>query len=165
MSEANIKEQSDLKLGETQQAEPLYNYKALSMLTIKNPNNRLDKEELMRVLFHLKGIVGFSLIYFAWYEMGKQEQQHIHAIFKKTPPKEEEIMKMSKSFKQKKLRYLRYFAESEPLHVSGLGDMLTYEVDLSNVNWKITGFDSQGHLNRVIYEYRFKELSPDFIDE
>ena len=165
MSVANIKEQSDLKMGETHQAKPLYNYKALSMLTIKNPNNRLDKEELMRVLFHLKDIVGFSLIYFAWYEMGKQEQQHIHAVIKKTPPKEEEIMKMSKSFKQKKLRYLRYIAESEILHVSQLGDMLTYEVDLSNVNWKITGFESLGHLNQVLYEYRFKELSPDFIDE
>ena len=165
MSEANIKEQSDLKLGETQQAKPLYNYKALSMLTIKNPNNRLDKEELMRVLFHLKGIVGFSLVYFAWYETGKQCQQHIHAVIKKAPPTDEEIMKMSKSFKQKKLRYLRYFAESETLHVSQLGDMLTYEVDLSNINWKITGFDSLGHLNQVIYEYRFKELSPDFIDE
>jgi len=119
----------------------------------------------MRVLYHLKGIVGFSTIYCAWYEMGKQEQQHIHAVVKKTPPTEEEIMKMSKSFKQKKLRYLRYIAESETLNVSQLGDMLTYEVDLSNINWKITGFDSLGHLNRVIYEYRFKELSPDFIDE
>ncbi len=157
---------SNSEMGKIHQASAdITNYKTVSMVTLKNPNNRLDKEELMRVLFHLKDIVGFSTIYFAWYEMGKQEQQHIHAVVKKTPPTEQEIMKMSKSFKQKKLRYLRYIAESEILHVSQLGDMLTYEVDTSNVNWKITGFDSLGHLNRVIYEYRFKELSPDFIDE
>ncbi len=165
MNGVNIKEPSDLKMGETHQAEPLYNYSAVSMLTIKNPNNRLDKEELMRVLFHLKGIVGFSTIYCAWYEMGKQEQQHIHAIIKKAPPTEEDIMKMSKSFKQKKLRYLVYQAQAEEISISALGDMVTLEVDTSNVNWKITGFDSLGHLNRVLYEYRFKELDPDFIDE
>jgi len=165
MNGVNIKEPSDLKMVEDHQAKPLYNYTAVSMLTIKNPNNRLDKEELMRVLFHLKGIVGFSVIYCAWYEMGKQEQQHIHAIIKKAPPTKEDIMKMSKSFKQKKLRYIKYYAQAEEISISALGDMVDYEVDTSNVNWKITGFESLGHLNRVLYEYRFKELDPDFIDE
>lgn len=160
MSGANITE-----MVEDHQAKPLYNYEALTMLTIKNPDNKMDKEELMRVLYHLKSIVGFSTILYCWYENGKQGQQHIHSIILKKMPRQEEIKKMSKSFKQKKLRYLRYFAEAEDHNIWGLGDMVTYEVDTSKINWMLSSFENQSHLAEVIHEYRFKELDPDFIDD
>lgn len=160
MSGANITE-----LVEDQQAKPLYNYEAVTMLTIKNPDNKMDKEELMRVLYHLKSIVGFSNILYCWFENGKQNQQHIHSIILKKMPHADEIKKMSKSFKQKKLKYLRYFAEAEEQNIFGLGDMVTYEVDTSRINWMLSSFSSQCHLAEVIHEYRFKELDPEFIDD
>lgn len=153
------------QMGETHQAKPLIIYNTVSMLTVKNPNNKLDKEELLRVCHHLKAIVGFSTIYYQWYETGDQNQQHIHMIIKKKAPSKEDVEKYSKSFKQRKLRYLKYFAEAEQFSTNQLGDMIEYEIDTKQCNFKITGFNDQGHLNEVIYEYRFKELDPDFIDE
>jgi len=48
MSEANISQ-----MGEIHQAlADITNYKELSMVTLKNPSNGLDKEDLMRVLYH-----------------------------------------------------------------------------------------------------------------
>lgn len=140
-------------------------YNKVSLLTVKNPNNKLNKEELLRVCYSLRSIIGFSTIYYQWFETGKQNQQHIHMIIKKTYPKnEEDILKYSKSFKQRKLKYLKYMAVSEPLNLWGLGDMVEYTIDTSQCNFLLSKVESQQHLDQIINEYRFKELDVDFID-
>lgn len=159
-----VNRQPQVEVAESHQAKPLLIYTDLSMLTVKNPNNRLDKEDLLRVCHHLKSIIGFSTIYYEWYELGDQNQQHIHLIIKKKPPTDKEISLFSKSFKQKKLKYQRYYGEAEEHNSSGLGDFVEYEIDTSSCNWKITPFKDAGHLNRVIWEYRFKDLDPQFLD-
>lgn len=153
------------QMGETHQAKPLLIYNTVCMLTVKNPNNKLDKEELMRVCHHLKTIVGYTTVYYQWFEMGQQKQQHIHMIIKKKPPKPVDIEKYSKSFKQKKLKYVKYYGEAEEHNVNRLGDLVEYEIDTSQCNFKISSFMDQNHLNQCIFEYRFKELDVDFIDE
>lgn len=152
---------TEVSLGE---AVLLYN--GCSLLTIKNPNNKLDKEELMRVAYSFKSIIGFSTIYYLWYEMGKQKQQHIHMIIKKKfPSNPDELRKYSKSFKQRKLKYLKYFGEAEQHSPWGIGDMVEYEIDTSQCNFLLSKIENQSHLAELIYEYRWKELDPDFIDD
>lgn len=154
---------------ENLEAKPLDNiyYTEYSFLTIKNPSNNLDKEELVRVVYHLRNIVGFSKIHCMWYETGKQDQQHIHVIIKKRFPKEEnDLKKMYKTFKQRKLRYYKYYALTESMNVSRLGDLVEYEIDTNKVTFMLSRFENQAHLYEVLYEYRFKEISglADFID-
>lgn len=153
------------QMGETHQAKPLLIYNKVSLLTVKNPNNKLDKEELLRVCYSLKNVVGFNTIYYIWFERGAQNQNHIHMIIKKTYPKDpEDIRKMSKSFKQRKLKYYRYHSLMETMNPWGLGDLIEYSIDTSQCNFLLSKIEDQNHLNELIYEYRFKELDPDFID-
>lgn len=132
-------------------------------LTLKNPNNNLTKEELLRVLYSLRDIIGFSCFYYIWYETGSQSQQHLHTIIKKSYKTltQDNIKKWSKSFKLKKCKYLLY---GHGQFESELGSLLEYEIDTRCCNWKITPIADQLHLNTLIYEYQFKELGSEFID-
>lgn len=132
-------------------------------LTLKNPNNNLTKEELLRVLYSLRAIIGFSQFYYIWYEMGNQNQQHIHAIIKKSSRTltSDNIKQWSKSFKLKKCKYLWYAHEP---YENQLGGLIEYTIDTRCCNWKITRITDQLHLNTLIYDYRFKELDPSFLD-
>lgn len=139
-------------------------FKDVSFLTLKNPSNNLNKEELMRVLFHLKDICKFGTIHHLWYERGKQDQQHIHAIIRKQYPDDTQLAQYSKSFKLRKLRYLTYKAEAEEHNENGLGDMLEYEIDTKTCNFHISKFEHQVHLADTINEYQFKECFVDFVE-
>lgn len=138
-------------------------YSECLFITLKNPINNLDEVQLLRVLYSLRSIIGFSLFYYIWKEVGIQNQQHLHAIIKKSNKSltKSNISKWSKTFKQKKLKYLEY---GQPSPFDNLGSLLEYEIDVSSCNFKITEITSQLHLNTLIYEYQFKELEPEFID-
>ena len=94
MTEGNIKKH------EVIQAK--LNIKEYTLLTIKNPNNQASKIDIIRVLYHLRDIIGFSNILKKCFETGKQDQLHIHALIKKKYPTEDLIKKYSKIYKTKK---------------------------------------------------------------
>lgn len=133
-----------------------------SLLRVKNPNNQATKEDLCRVVYHLMDIIGFSEIDILWYETGEQDQQHIHAVIKKKMPSEEEIAKMNKSFKQKKMKWFEYGIESP---YERIGSVIVHKQDTSQYNWNISAIKDKEHYLRIKWEYRFKELNPEFIDE
>lgn len=133
-------------------------------LRLKNPNNQATKETMCRVLYFLRDIIGFSEIPFMWYEQGDQNQQHIHCVIKKKMPNEAALRKMSKTFKTKKLKYFGWGIPSPNDDISCPGYMLEHEVKLDNFNWHVSEFSSKQHLYQTIYEYRFKTISPEFVD-
>ena len=89
-------------------------YKDYTLLTIKNPSNQATKIDLLRILYHLRDILGFSTILKKTFENGKQNQIHIHAIIKKKMPTKELIQKYSKAYKQRKLKYLEVLPGDPP---------------------------------------------------
>lgn len=133
-----------------------------TLLRVKNPNNQATKEELCRVVYHLMDIVGFTIIDVMWYEVGEQNQQHIHAIIKKQMPCPEDIAKMNKTFRQKKMKWFEYGQES-PFET--IGSVIIHKQDTSQYNWNLSAIKDQEHYLRIKWEYRFKELNPEFIDE
>lgn len=133
-----------------------------SLLRVKNPNNQATKQDLARVVYHLMDIIGFSEIDVIWYERGTQDQQHIHAIIKKKMPCPEDIAKMNKIFKTKKMKWFEYGQES-PFET--FGAVLVHKKDTSDYNWNISEIMNEEHYLRIKWEYRFKELNPEFIDE
>lgn len=106
-------------------------------------------------------IIGFNDIDCMWLENGKQDQQHIHAIIKKKMPNEEAILKMSKVFKQKKLKWFEY-GEAAPGET--IGAILVHKMNTSHFGFHLSEIKDQQHFNELKYEYRWKELDPDFLD-
>lgn len=156
MSAANIQKH------EVIQAKPLI-YSNYSLLTIKNPSNQATKVDILRVLHHLKDIVGYSTILKKCFETGKQNQLHIHALIKKQYPNEDLIKKYSKIYKTKKLKY------HEVVRASPYNDdpeLIELNLDTSKFNWKLTKIEDNAHFNELRYEYMEKELQKkcDFID-
>jgi hypothetical protein len=133
-----------------------------SFLLVKNPNNQATKEELCRIVYHLMDIIGFSKIDVMWYETGKQNQQHIHAIIRKRMPCQEDIEKMSITFKIKKMKWFEYGKE---LLFEKMGSVIVHKRDTKDFNWKISEIKDKEHYLRIKWEYRFKELNPEFIDD
>lgn len=140
--------------------EPLLKYNEYTFLTIKNPSNGSSKEELLRIYYHLMDIIGFTSNIYIWYESGKQKQQHVHAIIKKQW-RFIDISKISKSYKQKKLKWFEY---GRPQFENELGEVLQMSLDTSNFTFHLQEIKDHGHLMRLIYEYRFKEREFNFID-
>lgn len=135
-----------------------------SFLRIKNPSNNATKAELGRVVYHLMDIIGFTEIDVMWYETGKQNQQHLHLIIKKKMPTEKQLEQMSKSFKQKKIKWYEYGPENESAGET-FGAVIVHKMDTKSFNWNLSEIRDRLHYNEIKYEYRFKELDPDFIDE
>lgn len=135
-----------------------------TFLRLKNPNNKATKEDLCRVIHFLREIIGFSKIPYMWYEKGEQDQQHIHAVIKKKMPTSDALAKMSKTFKQKKLKYFGWGIPSPYDDINCPGYLLEYEIKLDQFNWHLSPFNSLSHLDQVIHEYRHKTLDPQFVD-
>lgn len=135
-----------------------------SFLRVKNPNNQATKAELCRVVYHLMDIIGFSDIDIMWYEKGKQNQQHIHAIIKKKMPTDKQLQQMSKTFKTKKMKWFEYGQECEELGET-IGTPIIHKMDTAAFNWQLTEIKDKQHYNEIKYEYRFKECKPEFIDD
>lgn len=135
-----------------------------TFLRLKNPNNKATKEDLCRVIHFLQEIVGFSKIPYMWYEKGEQNQQHIHAVIKKKMPTSDALAKMSKTFKQKKLKYFKYEHAGDFETINYPGEYSEIEIKLDQFNWHLSPFNSLSHLDQVIHEYRHKTLDPQFVD-
>lgn len=155
------------------QAKPLNNitYIDRKFLTVKCPSNNTTDGDLLRVVYFLREIVGFSEIVKYEFENGKQNQRHIHVIIKKTRmPSEEELGKMSKKFKLKKLKHLQETyepsnidwnpeSEEEPAYRTRL---IEWEVDLKKYTWHLSDIKDQEHLG-ALDNYIVKELTkPDY---
>lgn len=155
MSEASTQKPNGI------QAKPLL-YSDYSMLTVKNPTSKATKVDLLRVLYHLKDIVGFSNIKKKCFETGKQNQLHIHAIVKKKYPSEDLIKKYSKLYKTKKLKYYEE-VPNDPLFDEP--ELIEQIIDTSKFNWYISEITDEAHLKRLEFEYLKKEGIVEFIDE
>lgn len=147
------REQSSLLTLNKGQATPLYNN--YTLLTIKNPNNQASQLDLLRVLHHLKDIVGFSTIFKKCFETGKQNQKHIHAIIKKKYPTDDLIKKYSSIYKLKKLKYLEPVQSGED---SEEPELIEQTIDTKQFTWRLTNITDNAHFNQLRYEYMEKEL-------
>lgn len=134
-----------------------------SFLRVKNPNNKATRAELCRVVYHLMDIIGFTEIDFMWYEMGKQGQQHVHAVIKKKMPTNAELGKMSKSFKLRKMKWFEYGIPNEEAGET-IGTPIVHKMDTKQFNWNLSEITDKLHYNEIKYEYRFKENDPQFVD-
>lgn len=160
MNEVNIKEPAKVQLTSGQQAKPQYNHQDYTLLTIKNPSGNCFKDDLCRVYYHLRDIVGFSQSLAEWYETGKQNQPHIHAIIKKRWSYVD-IPKISKVYKQKKLKWFEY---GIPQFDHELGTVIEESLDTSKYTIHLKEIEDASHLVRLINVYQWKEISPEFID-
>lgn len=138
-------------------------YSEYTLLTIKNPNNQATRTESLRLLYHLKDIIGFSNILQKCFETGKQNQNHIHALIKKKYPTEDLIKKYSKIYKTKKLKYLE---EVQAGPFSDEPELIERTIDTKQFNWHLSKIEDDAHFNRLRYEYMQKELEKkcNFID-
>ncbi len=137
-------------------------YSDYTLLTIKNPDNQATKSDLLRILYHLRDILGYSLIHKKSFEKGKQNQIHIHAIIKKKMPSEANIQKYSKAYKLRKLKYLEIF-QGDPLHEDP--EIIEFQVDTKKFIWHISKIEDAEHFHRLNQQYLDKEkFTVDFID-
>lgn len=129
-------------------------YNDYTLLTIKNPSSRATKVELLRVLYHLRDIVGFTTILKKCFETGKQNQKHIHALIKKKYPTEDLIKKYSKIYKTKKLKYFEVVPIDEEMDEP---ELFEFCLDTSKFNWHLSKIEDDAHFNQLRYEYMDKE--------
>lgn len=156
-----MSEASNIVISQKEIREAL-TYNKLSMLTVKCPSNRADETDLLRVVYHLQDIIGFSTILNQWFEDGKQKQKHIHLIIKKQYPSEDLIKKMSKSYKLKQIRYMEIVnGDPESLNPVYINRFLNPK----DYTWHISEIKDEEHLSflREVYQNKEKFIC-NFID-
>lgn len=146
---------------------PLYvKYK---LLTLKNPSNTCLDEDLLRVEYHMRGLIGYSNVLHQWFENGKQNQRHLHCIIEKAQmPDKLKLGKISSSFKRTIIKYLDFGPSAEASN-SPLCSVVC-KLPLKKYLWNLTPFQSDVHFMYVKNDYSKKEkmsrynASPQFID-
>ncbi len=139
-------------INEVNQATLYSTYSDYKFLTIKNPNNTLSDSDLLRVAYHLRNIIGFSVIIDYQYEWGKQHQRHIHLIIKKSILPD--IPLCSKKYKLQKLKYLEVVPFSQDTDKPGI---IEHTISTSSCLWHISKFNNAQHFKHVITNYLKKE--------
>lgn len=160
---------SSITTGIAPPPSPIYiRYK---LLTLKNPSNTCSDEDLLRVEYHMRGLIGYSKVLHQWFESGKQNQKHLHLIIEKSQmPSKEKLGKISSSFKRTIIKYLE-FVQSNPSPDAKLMS-LVQKLPLKAYLWHLNEFQSDLHFQYVRNDYRKKEnktfrscTSPQFIDD
>lgn len=144
-------------------------YIKYKMLTLKNPSNTCLDEDLLRVEYHMRGLVGYSKVIHQWFESGKQNQRHLHCIIEKSQmPDKLKLGKISSSFKRTVLKYLDFGQSDEDPNAPICS--IVCKLPLKKYLWHLSEFDSDLHYKYVKDDYCKKEQlvrymsSPQFID-
>ena len=132
------------------------NYTEYKLLTIVNPSSTCTKIELLRVLNHLRNVVGFTNVYTCWFEgFDTLEHRHMHAIIKKTKMFDSlAFATASSKFKRSKIKWVEYGPsdEDDPTPIE-----LFKELDHTKFTFDLSNFNTQCHFNYTALEYKYKE--------
>lgn len=139
------------------QAKPYSNkqYSDYKFLVVKNPSNTCSDGDLLRVAYHLRQLIGYSVILKEWFEEGKQNQKHLHLVIKKTQMiTQEKLGKISSSFKRGSYRWTDIVQANEGQPEPTL---IEWSAPLKNFIWHLSDFKNQHHFHYVLSSYSKKE--------
>lgn len=126
------------------------------LLTIKVPSNKYNKSDLLRITLHLSKFLKFDFNKIDRYEfeVGKQNQLHIHLIINKLRVlPEKELKNIAGKFKGRPLYYTEICPSDSD---SEKPTLIEYKIDTANFIWHLNPIKDHFHLNNL-QEYIVKE--------
>lgn len=147
-----------MEISEGYQAKPYskYQYSDYKFLVVKNPSNNRDDGDLLRVAYHLRSLIGYSTIIKEWFEVGKQNQKHLHLVIRKTQMlSPEKLGKISSSFKRGSYKIVDIVQANEG---SPTPTLIEWSCPLKHFMFHLSDFKNQNHFMYVLNSYSQKEI-------